>query len=174
MSYSEQPDVNPYAAPTSTLGGATYGQSAKFYGWAGFWTRFLGQFVDGILLGIIGAAAGFALGMVFVATGNVGANGQASPALTIASYALGALIGATYYGLMESSAAQATLGKQAVGIKVTDLHGRRISFGRAVGRFFASYLSLFIFCIGYLMVAFTQRKQGLHDMIAGTLVVRTR
>jgi uncharacterized RDD family membrane protein YckC len=60
----------------------------------------------------------------------------------------------------------------ALGIIVTDLEGRRIGFGRATGRYFAKILSALILGIGFLMVAFTQRKQGLHDMIAGTLVVR--
>jgi uncharacterized RDD family membrane protein YckC len=59
------------------------------------------------------------------------------------------------------------------GLKVTDLYGNRISFERATGRHFAKILSAMILCIGYLMVAFTERKQGLHDLLAGTLVRRT-
>jgi uncharacterized RDD family membrane protein YckC len=58
-------------------------------------------------------------------------------------------------------------------LKVTDLEGRRISFARATGRHFAKLLSGFILMIGFIMAGFTQRKQALHDMIAGTLVVRT-
>jgi len=75
---------------------------------------------------------------------------------------------------LESSARQATLGKMAVGIVVTDERGARISFGRATGRFFAKFLSMLILYVGYLMAAFTEKKQGLHDVLAGTLVVRRR
>jgi hypothetical protein len=76
-----------------------------------------------------------------------------------------------YYALLESSDAQATLGKRAVGIKVTDLDGNRISFGRATGRLFAHIISSFTLGIGFAMAAFTRRRQTLHDQIAGTLVV---
>ena len=77
-----------------------------------------------------------------------------------------------YEAVMESSSRQATLGKMAMGLKVTDEQGRRISFARATGRYFSKIISSF-FLIGYIMVGFTARKQGLHDMIAGTLVTRT-
>jgi uncharacterized RDD family membrane protein YckC len=73
---------------------------------------------------------------------------------------------------MESSAKQATVGKMALGIIVTDLEGRRLGFGRATGRYFAKILSALILGIGFLMAAFTERKQGLHDMVASTLVVK--
>jgi uncharacterized RDD family membrane protein YckC len=77
-----------------------------------------------------------------------------------------------YEAFMESSSYQATLGKMIFGMKVTDLNGNRISFERATGRHFAKWLSAMIFCIGYIMVGFTDRKQGLHDLLAGTLVLR--
>ena len=77
-----------------------------------------------------------------------------------------------YSALMESSAKQATVGKLALGIIVTDMEGRRIGFGKATGRHFAKFLSALILGIGFIMVAFTQRKQGLHDILAGTLVIR--
>ncbi len=72
---------------------------------------------------------------------------------------------------MESSSKQATLGKMALGIIVTDVNGERIGFGRATGRFFGKIVSGMIFYIGYIMAGFTDRKQALHDMMAGTLVV---
>ena len=78
-----------------------------------------------------------------------------------------------YEAGLESSSKQATLGKMAMGLKVTDLVGRRISFARATGRHFAKILSGMILLIGYIMAGFTERKQALHDMIAGTLVQRT-
>ena len=77
-----------------------------------------------------------------------------------------------YYAVSEASRIQGTLGKLAVGIKVTDLNGNRIGLFRASGRYFAKYISATIIGIGYVMVAFTKRKQGLHDMMAGCLVIR--
>jgi uncharacterized RDD family membrane protein YckC len=77
-----------------------------------------------------------------------------------------------YYSVMESSPWQATLGKRALGLQVTDLQGRRISFGRATGRYFAKIVSGLTLSIGYLMAGFTRRKQALHDIIAECLVVR--
>ena len=87
---------------------------------------------------------------------------------------LAVFAGWLYFALMESSASQATIGKTACGLRVTDESGRRISFGRATGRYFAKIVSALIFLIGFMMVGWTRRKQGLHDLIAGTLVVKTR
>lgn len=76
-----------------------------------------------------------------------------------------------YYSLMESSAKQATLGKMALGIKVIDMDGNRIKFGRATGRYFGKILSGLILNIGYIMAGFTAKKQALHDMLANCLVI---
>jgi uncharacterized RDD family membrane protein YckC len=77
-----------------------------------------------------------------------------------------------YKAGLESGPRQATLGKRALGIKVTRLQGERVSFARATGRFFAMMVSGFILGIGFLMAAFTRRKQALHDLMASCLVVR--
>jgi len=76
-----------------------------------------------------------------------------------------------YFALMESSGSQATLGKQAMGIKVTDGAGQRISFGRATGRFAGGFLSRVTLSIGYMMAGWTERKQALHDLMADCCVV---
>ena len=76
-----------------------------------------------------------------------------------------------YFAAFESSPKQATPGKMALGIKVTDLNGRRIGFGKATGRYFGKILSFIILGIGFIMIAFTEKKQGLHDKMAGCLVV---
>jgi uncharacterized RDD family membrane protein YckC len=77
-----------------------------------------------------------------------------------------------YFAGMESSARQGTIGKSVMSLRVSDLDGKRISFGHATGRFFAKIVSGMIpFLIGYLMAAFTEKKQALHDLIAGTLVL---
>ena len=73
--------------------------------------------------------------------------------------------------MLVSSSRQATVGKIAVGIVVTDEQGRRISFLRATGRWFGKYLSGFLL-IGYLIQPFTAKRQTLHDIMAGCLVLR--
>lgn len=120
--------------------------------YAGFWRRFVAILIDGILLGIIGA----------ILTSQM----DDSTAGTVS-----ALIGWLYYAGMESSSRQATIGKSLMGIYVVGLDGQRISFLRATGRYFAKILSALIFMIGYIMAAFTARKQALHDIIASTLVL---
>ena len=76
-----------------------------------------------------------------------------------------------YFALMESSSNQATLGKKLLGIKVTDMAGQPLSFIHAAGRQLAGLITSMTFYIGYLMAAFTGRKQALHDIIAGAVIV---
>ena len=127
--------------------------------YAGFWRRVAAALIDGILVGVVS----WIVTMIFSAISD-GAEVTAQILVLIAAYG--------YYAGMESSSYQATVGKIALGIQVTDLNGNRISFGRALGRNLAEILSALILGIGYIMVAFTPKKQGLHDMIAGTLVVK--
>jgi uncharacterized RDD family membrane protein YckC len=82
------------------------------------------------------------------------------------------VISLLYFSLMESSKTQGSLGKMAMGIKVTDLEGQRISFGKAFLRSIGKVISQMIMYIGYIMAAFTEKKQALHDIIASTLVVK--
>jgi uncharacterized RDD family membrane protein YckC len=127
--------------------------------YAGFWRRVAAALIDGILVGIV---SGIVTAIAGAASDDAVVLAQIL--LVVAAYA--------YYAGMESSAYQATVGKIALGIQVTDLNGNRISFLRALGRNLAEILSALILLIGYIMVAFTEKKQGLHDMIAGTLVVK--
>ena len=130
--------------------------------YAGFWRRFAAWFLDGLLLSLVTLPFTLQFG------GDAAAQaGRASAAGTIST-----VVGWLYYALMESSAKQATVGKMALGIIVTDLEGRKIGFGRATGRYFAKILSALILGIGFLMAGFTERKQALHDMVASTLVVK--
>jgi uncharacterized RDD family membrane protein YckC len=131
--------------------------------YAGFWRRFVAAFIDGIIL-LVGLIIGdFILGAI------VG-TGPGTPFAGL-SFALSIGLGIVYYVTQESGSHQATFGKRALGIVVTDLNGNRISNGRAIGRYFGKFLSGLILLIGYLMAAFTEKKQALHDMMAGTLVV---
>jgi uncharacterized RDD family membrane protein YckC len=102
------------------------------------------------------------------AIGMVGAIIAAAGSAMIIVYAISIL----YYAIMESSKAQGSVGKMALGIKVTDMDGNRITFGKALLRSIGKLISGMIMCIGYLMAAFTEKKQALHDLIATTLVVK--
>jgi uncharacterized RDD family membrane protein YckC len=77
-----------------------------------------------------------------------------------------------YEALLTSSSWQGTIGKRVLRLKVVDEAGNRIGFGRATGRFFAKILSSMFFCIGFIMIGFTDKKRGLHDMLASTLVMK--
>jgi len=85
---------------------------------------------------------------------------------------LSLLFGWLYYSLFESSNLQATPGKLILKLKVTDIFNDKIQFGQATGRFFGKILSGLIIGIGYLMIGFTKDKQGLHDKLAKTYVVK--
>lgn len=141
--------------------------------YAGFWIRFVASFIDGIIISIPIFVIAFILGVfsIFSSTDVDTAVYEKSQLILDLFLYLGSLmISVLYYAGMHASKWQGTLGKMIVGIKVTDLNGKRISFGRALGRFFATILSSILY-IGYIMAAFTQKKQSLHDMIAGTIVV---
>jgi uncharacterized RDD family membrane protein YckC len=76
-----------------------------------------------------------------------------------------------YWALMESSSRQSTVGKSLLDIVVTDAEGNRISFGKATLRYFGKIASVLPALAGFFMIGFTARKQGLHDLITGSLVV---
>ncbi|MDX2231478.1 MAG: RDD family protein [Leptolyngbyaceae cyanobacterium bins.349] len=122
--------------------------------------RGVAAMIDGIILQIVGSAILIALARI---------NEVEARAL---EFGIGVLIGWLYYAVLESSPYQATFGKQTVGIRVTDLHGERLSFSRATGRHFAKWLSIMSFFIGFIMAAFTKKRQALHDLLAGTVVVK--
>jgi len=151
--------------------------------YAGFWLRFLALLIDNVVLGL-----GFVLiliPLVFL-TGLGGFIGEIHPnedlndvgifmliALIFLAATVSLLLTWLYHALMESSEWQATLGKKALGLVVTDMVGRRVSFGRSTGRHFAKIITNMVpALIGYIMAGCTEKKQALHDMIAGCLVLR--
>jgi uncharacterized RDD family membrane protein YckC len=89
-----------------------------------------------------------------------------------AGFFLGVVAPWLYEALMVSSSNEATLGKMALGLRVTDENGKRLTFTHATGRHFAKYLSALLLGAGYVVAAFTDRKQALHDLILKTYVVR--
>jgi uncharacterized RDD family membrane protein YckC len=176
--YQGPPPV--YQAPVTPYVAAP---QAAMLPYAGFWKRFLAYLIDGLILGVVEA-------VIFVAVflmigGSALISGGENPqdffaALTGVAFLLIFLgivalfvIFWLYFAKLESSEAQATWGKRALGIFVTDANGQRMTFGRASGRFFAKIITNLIpFGIGWIMAGFTAKKQALHDMIAGTLVWR--
>lgn len=167
--------------PAPPYGGAS--AVAPRVDYAGFWLRFLAYLIDGVVM---------ALGVVLVliplifltGLGALLSNFHPGEELSDAGFLffiglffLAATVSLAvtwlYHALMESSEWQATVGKKALGLVVTDMAGRRISFGRATGRHFGKIITNMVpALIGYIMAAFTERKQALHDMIAGCLVLR--
>jgi uncharacterized RDD family membrane protein YckC len=176
-----------YASPVIGPGAAapTYGSvpTAVPSPYAGFWLRLVAHLIDNIVLGVVFGIL-FLIGIAFVGVASIRGmfegmeNSDAGP--PVALILMFVFIGFVwifaawlYYAYMESSPNQATLGKMALGLIVTDLQGRRISFGRATGRFFAKMVTgLIPLGIGYMMAGFTEKKQALQDMIAGCLVLR--
>lgn len=140
---------------------------------AGFWLRFAAYLLDSILLGL--TAGVLILGPLLEHAGLSPDNPwillTGSSRQILAVQLLLIMVFWLYWALMESSPWQATFGKKVFGIRVIDLEGQRISFARATGRYFAKILSS-IFFIGFVMAGFTHAKQALHDMLAGTLVIR--
>lgn len=153
--------------------------------YAGFWLRFVAYLIDDILLSIIG----FVISLPFI--GTIVFSGIALSEMEKCEertfFGIAGIVGVVfllivtitavswlYFALMESSKQQATLGKLALGLKVTDMNGEKISFGRATGRFFGKIISGMIFMIGYILAGLTEKKQALHDMMASCLVIREK
>lgn len=169
---------SPYAAPLAAVGDHADAVAGHEVVYAGFWKRAAAYAIDAFAVGIVVWILQIVvLGAFF----GLGAADADDPGALMAGIGLiGMLLGlvlvplvlqAVYYAGFHASARQATLGKMAVGIKVVDEDGQRITFARGLGRFFATILSALILCVGYLMAGFTDRRRALHDMIASTLVV---
>lgn len=142
---------------------------------AGFWMRFAAYIIDALIL----LVPGYPIARVIPSLMGVALPDQPTLDQLIAFLPASCLvnvitlvIGWFYFALMECSANQGTLGKMALGIKVTDMAGQRITFGRASGRYFGKLLSGLILYVGYMMAGWTEKKQALHDILANTLVVR--
>ncbi|HLE33290.1 MAG TPA: RDD family protein [Bacteroidota bacterium] len=150
--------------------------------YAGFWKRFAAYLIDTIIIGFVMGIIMMVFGVgLFTSMATMDemtmdeGDAEAMAAGMIGGMMTLILVASAaqwlYFALMESSAKQGTLGKMALSIIVTDANGNRISFGRATGRYFGKIISGAILCIGYIMAGFTEKKQALHDMIAGCLVV---
>ncbi len=132
--------------------------------YGGFWLRLVGYIIDAIILGV-------AQYVIFAAFGQSMFDPDPETPFGIANF-VSIIVGLAYFVGFESSNMQGTPGKRALGLIVTDIDGHRITPLRAAGRYFAKILSALILLIGFIMVAFTERKQGLHDIICSTLVLK--
>jgi len=136
---------------------------------AGFWKRVVAYLIDSCIIGV-GLGILWIVAIFVFALGSRLEDKIMQLILSIAFNGSAIITEVIYHSLFESSAKQATPGKLAMGIVVTNAEGGRIGFGRAVGRNCARILSQFFF-IGYIITSFTARRQALHDLIANTLVV---
>lgn len=137
-------------------------QQTHYY--AGFWIRLAAYIIDGIIISIPSMIINSVVTGIFI--------DQLAGMLVGGLVSI--LVGWIYFAGMESSRHMATIGKQAFNLRVTDVNGYKISFGRASARFFGKILSAVILYIGFIMIAFTRNKQALHDKIAHTFVVKTK
>jgi uncharacterized RDD family membrane protein YckC len=152
--------------------------------YAGFWKRVLAHIIDSLILGFVFLIVGLIM-VVIQAVGDGGPStaetsliraGEA-PIFTARMIVQNLLnLGAVwlYYAIMESSKCKATVGKLALGIVVVDEFNEKLSFGRASARYWSKLISFIILWIGFIMTAFTAKKQALHDLIAHTYVVDKR
>jgi uncharacterized RDD family membrane protein YckC len=171
----------PPAAPAYAAAPAVAYAAAPMARYGGFWMRLLAHLIDHVILGIVAAPLFFimVLPVIIRVANDAERNQEPSPEMIVAIlssiliYVVLAFAGQWLYeALLTSSSWQGTVGKRVLQLKVTDELGNRIGFGRATGRFFAKILSSMFFCIGFIMVGLTDRKRGLHDMLAGTVVMR--
>ena len=167
--------LNPVSAAQGPSAVAPAFFQAKSVVYAGFWRRFVAMIIDSFIFAplilIVILMSGL-FGIAMQPTADL--EGLAGAIFSIGVVVLMCLLFVgywLYYTAMESSRHQATLGKKALGIIVTDMSGNGISFARANGRFFGKWISGMILNIGYLMAAFTEKKQALHDILASCLVV---
>jgi uncharacterized RDD family membrane protein YckC len=151
----------------------------SYYG--GFWIRVAAYVIDGLLVSVVTLPIFFltifpsVASVIHQAETNQEPGPEVVAALigSIGFFALIAFCGHWLYeALLTSSSWQGTVGKRILRLKVTDDRGNRIGFGRATARFFAKILSGWIMYVGFIMVAFMERKRGLHDVICGTQVLR--
>lgn len=144
-----------------------------------FWERFAAIIIDGIILWVVGYLIGMMFGApsseeIMALSQSEGFSSAMSASYFSTSNTITLIIQWLYFAFMHSSSSQATLGKRALGLKVTGMNGQRISFLNATGRYFASFISGIILFIGYLMMLWDDKKQTLHDKLAGTLVIKAR
>ena len=144
--------------------------------YAGFWRRFAAAFIDGVVTAVgsvlFGVPILVLMMLVVIAEGEEPDPVALTAVFEGAAQLLALFFSWMYFALMESSPLQATLGKLALRMRVTDLAGDRVGFERATWRYFGKFVSALLLLGGFLMAAFSARRQALHDRMAGCLVVK--
>lgn len=141
------------------------------FGYAGFWRRFVARLIDGLIMWVVNM--GLTAASALFITANPQENLAAFMALQVVLMAVGILLQATYEVFFIRKF-DATPGKMALGVKVLRSDGSKLSFWRAVGRYFGQMVSGLILGIGYIMAAFDEEKRALHDRMCDTRVIKTR
>ena len=130
-----------------------YKKLSKNQIYAGFWQRFLAGIIDLIILIVIEVI------LIFI---------------PIIGWILSLFVTWLYFAVQHSSTKQATFGMRALDIRITDENHGKIGFWRATGNFYLTVISAFVVFIGFLMIAFTSRKQGFHNLISRTLCIKIK
>jgi uncharacterized RDD family membrane protein YckC len=172
--YQQAPVPQQYGAPP-------YPSAAPAWQPGGFWIRFVAALIDSfilsvpmiVIISVFGAGIAAGIGKV-ESEDEQAAAAVAGLVAFLVIWPMFIIVSWLYEALMTSSERGATVGKRAVGLRIVNADGTRMSFGRATGRHFAKALitPLIPFAIGYIMAGFTDRKRALHDMIADTVVVK--
>lgn len=154
------------AAPTTEL---------QFFRYANVGKRFVALLIDSMILGamellVLGVLYGTSLALGYL-LGDLSGAIILATAAGFLTMAIAFAIPIVYFVKGETGPDEGTIGKRILGIKVVTTEGNRLSSGQSLGRFLSRFLSSLFFCFGYLMALFTEKKQALHDMIAGTIVV---
>jgi uncharacterized RDD family membrane protein YckC len=130
-----------------------YKKLSKKQIYAGFWQRFLAGIIDSIILIVIEVI------LIFI---------------PIIGWILSLFVTWLYFAIQHSSTKQATFGMRALDIKITNENHGKIGFWRATGNFYLTVISALVVFIGFLMIAFTSRKQGFHNLISRTLCIKIK
>jgi len=130
-----------------------YKKLSKKQIYAGFWQRFLAGIIDSVILIVIEVI------LIFI---------------PIIGWILSLFVTWLYFAIQHSSTKQATFGMRALDIKITNENHGKIGFWRATGNFYLTVISALLVFIGFLMIAFTSRKQGFHNLISRTLCIKIK
>ena len=137
--------------------------------YAGFWIRVIPSLIDSVIVMIVNTS----INLITVMGANfISQEPFVQIGVAVGNFVINQVVGWLYEACLTSSELEATLGKRAFNLRVTDLNGKRISFARSTGRYFAKFLSGLTLGVGYIMAGFTEKKQALHDLMCETLVVK--